>query len=86
MRERIATQLNEILEGANEIPPWITYGKNSAMSQGSSKRKLYGELQSNNPSSTCVEITFRYYFRRYVLFHGRQKLTTRGTKGLQEKK
>ena len=27
MHERIVTQLNEILEGAKEIPSWMTYGK-----------------------------------------------------------
>ena len=26
MHERIATQLNEILEGTKEIPSWMTYG------------------------------------------------------------
>ena len=41
--------------------------KNSAMSKGSSKGKLYGELQTNNLSSAYVEITYRYYFRGYVV-------------------
>ena len=27
MHERIATQLNEILEGTKEIPSWMTYGR-----------------------------------------------------------
>ena len=59
--------------------------KNSAMSKGSSKGKLCGELQTNNLSSAYVEITYRCYFRGYVLSHGKRKLT-RGAKGLQEEK
>ena len=60
--------------------------KNSAISKGSSKGKLCGELQTNNLSSTYMEITHSYYFRGYVLFHWKQKLTSRGVKGLQEEK
>ena len=60
--------------------------KNRAMSKGSTKGKLCGELQTNNLSSAYVEITYRYYFRGYVLFHGKRKLTARGAKGLQEEK
>ena len=86
MHERIATQLNEILEGTKEIPSWMTYAMNSAMSKGSSKGKLYGEVQTNNLSSAYVEITYRYYFREYVLLHGKRKLTSRRAKGLQEEK
>ena len=56
------------------------------MSKGSTKGKLCGELQTNNLSSAYVEITYRYYFRGYVLFHGKRKLTARGAKGLQEEK
>ena len=48
--------------------------KNSTMSKGPSKGKLCGELQANNLSSAYVEITYRYYFRGYVLFHGKRKL------------
>ena len=60
--------------------------KNSAMSKGSSKGKRCGELQTNNLSSAYVEITYRYYFRGYVLFHEKRKLTARGAKGLQLEK
>ena len=60
--------------------------KNSTMSKGSSKGKLCGKLQTNNLSSVYVEIIYRYYFRAYVLFHGKRKLTSRGAKGLQEEK
>ena len=60
--------------------------KNRAMSKGSTKGKLCGELQTNNLSSAYVEITYMYYFRGYVLLHGKQKLTTKGAKGLQEEK
>ena len=81
MHERTATQLNEILEGTKETPSWMTYG--SAMSKGSSKGKLCGDFQTNNLSSAYVEITYRYYFRGYVLFHGKRKLTSRGAKQLQ---
>ena len=60
--------------------------KNRAMSKGSTKGKLCGELQTNNLSSAYVEITYRYYFRGYVLFHAKRKLTARGAKGLQPEK
>ena len=60
--------------------------KNSAMSKGSSKGKRCVELQTNNLSSTYVEITYRYYFRGYVLFHCKWKLTSKGAKGLLEEK
>ena len=56
------------------------------MLKGSSKGKLCGELQTNNLSSAYVEITYRYGFRGYVLFHGKRKLTSRGAKWLQEEK
>ena len=89
MHARIATQLNEILEGTKWIP-WNTIldnvRKNSAMSKGCSKGEICEELQTNNLSSTYVEITYKYYFREYVLFHGEQKLTSRGAKGLKEGK
>ena len=52
------------------------------MSKGSSKGKLCGEFQTNSLSSPYVEITYSYYFRGYVMFHGKQKLTSRGAKGL----
>ena len=59
--------------------------KNSAMSKGSSKGKLCGELQTNNLSSAYVEITYRYYFRGYVLFHGKQNLLPEEQKGCRRK-
>ena len=68
MHERIAIQLNELIEGTKKIPSWMTYGRTVP---GSSKGKLCGELQTNNLSSTYAEITYRYYFRGYVLFHGK---------------
>ena len=77
MHERIVTQLNEVLERMKEIPSSMTLRKNSAMSTRSSKGKRCGELQTNNQSFTHVEITYRYFFRGYVLFHGKQKLTAR---------
>ena len=58
---------------------------NNVMSKRSSKGKLCGELHTNNLSSAYVEITYRYYFRGYVLFHGEKKLTCRGAKGCRRK-
>ena len=31
MHERIATQLNEIVEGTKEIPSWMTYAKGNSV-------------------------------------------------------
>ena len=88
IHERIGTQLNEILEGTKEVASWMTYGRTVLCQNDpvSSKEKLWGELQTNNLSSTYVEITCRYYFRGYVLFHEKRKLTAREAKGLQEEK
>ena len=51
--------------------------KNSAMS----KNPVEGEPQINTLSSNYMEITSRHDFRGYVLFHVKQKLTSRGAKG-----
>ena len=56
------------------------------MSKGSSKGKLCGKLQTNNLSSVYVEIIYRYYFRAYVLFHGKRKLIPEEQKGCRRKK
>ena len=56
------------------------------MSKGSSKGKLWGELQTNNLSSAYIKITYKYYFRGYVLFDAKPKLNARGAEGLQEEK
>ena len=66
MHERIASQLNEILEGMKEI----TFGRTVLCPKDPVKGNS-GELQTNNLSTTYVEITYRYYFRGYVLFHGK---------------
>ena len=55
------------------------------MSKGSSKGKVCGELQTNNLSSAYAEITYRYYFRGYVLFHGKRKLIPEEQKGCRRK-
>ena len=55
------------------------------MSKGSSKGKLCGELQTNNLSSAYVEITYRYYFRGYVLFHGNENILPEEQKGCRRK-
>ena len=55
------------------------------MSKGFSKRKICGELQTNNLSSPYVEITYRYYFRGYVLFHGSENLLPEEQKGCRRK-
>ena len=86
IHERIATQLNEILEGSKEIPSSMTYRRTVLCQKDPVKGKLCGELQTNNLSSPYVEITYRYDLRGYVLFHGKRKLTSIGTKQLQEEK
>ena len=75
MHESIVTQLNEVLERMKEV--FNDVRKNSAMSTRSSKGKRCGKLQTNNLCFAHAEITYRYYFRGYVLFHGKQKLTAR---------
>ena len=70
MHERIVTQLNEILEGTKERPTWMTYGRTVLCRKDPVKGNC-GELQTNNLSSAYAEISYRYYFRGYVLFHGK---------------
>ena len=83
MHERIATQLNELLEGTKEIhTSWMTYGR-TVLCQ---KDPVKGNLVENFRPITCLPFTYRCYFRGYVLFHGKRKLTARGAKGLQEEK
>ena len=83
MHERIATQLNELLEGTKEIhTSWITYGRTVLCQKDSVK----GNLVENFRPTTCLPFTYRCFFRGYVLFHGKRKLTARGAKGLQEEK
>ena len=52
MRERIATQLNEILEGANEIPPWMTY-RRTVLCQ---KDPVNGNSVENFRPITCLPL------------------------------
>ena len=85
MHERIAIQLNEILEGTKEIPSWMTYGRTVLCQKDPAK----GNSVENFRPITCLPLMWkllRYYFRGYVLFHGKRKLTSRGAKGLQEEK
>ena len=50
MLERIATQLNEILEGTKEIPSWMTYGR-TALCQ---KDPTRGNAVENFRPITCL--------------------------------
>ena len=85
MHKRIAAQLNEILEGTKEMPSWMTHERR-VLCQKDPVKGNCGEIQTNNLSSAYVEITCRYYFRGYILFPGKQTLTSKGAKGLQEEK
>ena len=68
--------MNEILKGTKEIPSSMRYGITES----------FRELQTNNQSSADVEISYRYYFRGYVLFHGKIKLITRKAKRLDDER
>ena len=83
MHERITTQLNEILEETKEIPSWMTYGK-TVLCQ---KDPVKGNSMENLRPMTCLPLMWKWNdFRGHVLFHGEQKLTSRGGKGLHEEK
>ena len=59
---RIATQLNEILEGTKEIPSWLTFGRTVLCQK---------DAETNYLSSAYVEVTYGYCFRRHVLLYGK---------------
>ena len=58
--------------------------QNAVINEGKVKKEC--SKIPNCLSSAYVEITYRYYFRGYVLSHGKRKLTARGAKRLQEEK
>ena len=58
MYERIATQLNEILEGTKEIPSWMTYGRTVLCQKDPAK----GNSVENFRPITCL-LLYRYCFR-----------------------
>ena len=85
MHGRIATQLNEILEGTKNTF-FDDVRTNSTMSKGYSKGKLCAGLQTNNLSTAYVEVTYKYCFRRHLLLYGKRKIISRKAKGLQKEK
>ena len=56
MHERIATQLNEILEGTKEIPSWMTYGR-IVLCQ---KDPVKGNCVENFRPITCLPLMWNY--------------------------
>ena len=55
MHERIATQLNEILEGTKEIPSWMTYGR-TVLCQ---KDPVKGNSVENFRPITCLPLMWK---------------------------
>ena len=55
MHERIATQLNEILEGTKEIPSWMTYGR-TVLCQ---KDPVKGNSMENISPITCLPLMWK---------------------------
>ena len=85
IHERTATQLNGILEGTKEIPSWMTHGR-TVLCQ---KNPVKGNSLGNFRRITCLRLCRNYLqvlFRGHVLFHAKQKLTSRGAQVLQEEK
>ena len=59
MHERIATQLNEILEGTKEIPSWMTYGR-TVLCQ---KDPVKGNSAENFRPITCLPLMWKLLTR-----------------------
>ena len=55
MHERIATQLNEILEGTKEIPSWVTYGRTVLCQKDPAK----GNSVENFRPITCLPLMWK---------------------------
>ena len=55
MHERIATQLNEILEGTNEIPSWMAYGRTELRKKDPGK----GDSVDNFRPITCLPLMWK---------------------------
>ena len=56
MHERIATQLNEILEGRTEVPSWMTYGRTVFLCQ---KDAAKGNSVENFIPITCLPLMWK---------------------------
>ena len=59
MHERIATQLNEILEGTKEIPSWMTYGR-TVLCQ---KDTVTGNCVESFTPITCLPLMWKLLTR-----------------------
>ena len=57
MHERIATQLNEILEATKEIPSWMTYGRTSLCQKDPAK----GNSLENFRLITCLQFMWKLF-------------------------
>ena len=66
MHERIATQLNEILEGTKEIPSWMTYRRTALCQKDPGK----GNSVENFRPITSLLLMWKL-LTGYVLFHGK---------------
>ena len=86
MHERIATQLNEILEGTKEIPSWMTYRRTVLRQKDPAK----GNSVENFRPITCLPLMWKLLTdiisEDMYCFMENEKLTSRGAKGLPEEK
>ena len=57
MHERMATQLNEILEATKEIPSWMTYGRTSLCQKDPAK----GNSVENFRLITCLQFMWKLF-------------------------
>ena len=55
MHERIATQLNEVIEGTKEIPSWMTYGRTVLCQKDPAK----GNSVENFRQITCLPLMWK---------------------------
>ena len=62
LRERIAKQLNKMLEGEAEVPEWMTYGRTALCQKDPAK----GNAVDNYCPIRCLPLMWKLFYRKLL--------------------